>query len=897
MRRLVACMLLAVGMLAGMQNAWGQAPTGGAGVLLRRDVAAAIPQLRRKISLRLEGASMEEAFRTIALKADLPLTYNDRILPRDRKVWLTAIEIRTDEALEQVLRDSGLQLLALSTGQVVVVRIPVGPAERVQAGSVAGRVTDARTGAALPATEVFLEGTRYRGLTDADGQYRLTRVDTGKYSITARRIGYTKGTQSLIVAADQEATVNFALEVAATQLDELVTVTPGGMQTEVKALPTPVSVITSDAIAQRRPQTIQDVFRQAIPTAVAFDNPFQPVGTRLSVRGASSLSGVSLMKTFVDGVESSSFILSPVDPASIERIEIVRGPQAATLYGADAVGGVVQIFTKRGIPGLERPRVNVQAEAGLVQTPYEGFGGVLRQHYAGSVTGGGVDVSYNLGGGYTRLADWLPDGEISAQSSPSVYGGVRYARGLVTADLHARYYRNDLPLVVNPLVLTAGFVPLARPQFQPNTFTNETYGARVTVSPASWWQNTLTMGVDRFNQEQVQARRRLTTPADTLSIVGSGGGRKVSFGINSSLTTKLAVDIPASLTVGFDHFDQDALSSFTARALNTEGTIETSPPGAFTESRNAITNTGYFAQAQVSWRDAVFLTGGLRAEENSTFGRDLSTPVLPRVGLSMVQRVGAAEVKVRGAYGRAIRAPSPGQGTGGVGAFQITLANPLLGPERQSGWDAGIDIAFRDRASLSVTGYDQTGDNLIVFLQVANDPLPTFQNQNIGRVLNRGVELEGTLSLHPLTLKAQYGYVRSRIEDVGPSAPVGAQLQVGDRPLGIPTHTAGASVTVTPQEGTTLSGGLTYVGSFRQVDLLGQLRCLGGSSSCPPTPRDGVITYPGFAKLNLAFTQRVTRHIDATLSVDNLTNSHVYEGINILPVMGRMTMLGLHFSH
>jgi len=51
-------------------------------VLLRRDIAAAIPQLQKTISLQLEGASLDEALQTVSHRAELPITYNDAILPR-----------------------------------------------------------------------------------------------------------------------------------------------------------------------------------------------------------------------------------------------------------------------------------------------------------------------------------------------------------------------------------------------------------------------------------------------------------------------------------------------------------------------------------------------------------------------------------------------------------------------------------------------------------------------------------------------------------------------------------------------------------------------------------------------------------------------------------------------
>jgi len=219
-----------------------------------------------------------------------------------------------------------------------------------------------------------------------------------------------------------------------------------------------------------------------------------------------------------------------------------------------------------------------------------------------------------------------------------------------------------------------------------------------------------------------------------------------------------------------DHYDQEATSFSTSQALSTEGTVETSPPGSFSNSRSTITNTGYFAQAQLGLHETLFLTAGLRAEENSTFGASLGTPLLPRLGLSLVHPFGQMTVKVRGSWGRAIRAPLPGQAFGSSSATQINLANPKLAPEQQRGWDAGFDLDFGTQASLSVTGYDQTAKDLIVYLQVADTPLPTYQFQNLGRVSNRGIEVEGRLAVRAVQLKAQYGYVRSRIEDVGPNA-------------------------------------------------------------------------------------------------------------------------------
>jgi outer membrane receptor protein involved in Fe transport len=845
--------------------------------------------LDQVVSLHLDHATIGGLLAEIQRQTGIIFGY-DRDVPTTRPVTLEAESITVAASLGAILVGTGVDVMLMPTGHVWLTE-SISRTLRIQEGSIVGRATDKQTGDPIIGATVILEPAHQSATTGTDGRYGFAHLSPGDYTVRARYIGYESVVASATVSAGQEVTIDLPLQKSAQPLEQLV-VTGTIIPTEAKALPTPITVISADEIAQQHPQALVDVFRQATPTAAAFRSPSQPLQTSFSVRGVSSLSPDSPMKIFIDGVEASTFALDPVDPSSIERIEIIRGPQAATLYGADAAGGVIQIFTKRGDSTLTRPQVHAQTELGVVQTPYSGFGGVLRQEYTGSVRGG-QDVSYNFGASYTHLADYLPTGERSSQLSPSVYGGTRIARGIVTADLSARYYRNKLPLVSNPLLLTTGEVSSSRPDFQISDFTNDTYGARLTISPTSWWQNRVTLGVDRSSNESVQYQHRLTTPADTLNVILSSGSRKISVGYNTSVSANLGVDLAGSLTAGIDHYDQDASSSFTARALNTEGTIKTLPAGQIAESRSNVTNTGYFIQTQLDVRSTIFITGGLRAEANSTFGPNLGTPVLPRAGLSFVHGVGNGIVKVRGSYGEGIRTPSFGQAFGAVQATEIKLANPLLGPERQRGWDAGVDLVFGNRGSLSLTGYEQIAEDLIAFVQLPSDSLPTFQFQNIGRVANRGVEIEGTLTYGSLQVRAQYGYVHSRIEDLGPSVSPGAALQVGDEPPRTPAHTAGAALTFAAGHGTTVAAGITYVGKYRYTDFLALLRCFGGTGPCQPTAHGYIVNYPGFAKINATFSQQITRQIGGFIAIDNLTNNQAYEGSNSAPVIGRTTMAGL----
>lgn len=855
----------------------------------------AVPVLRRRVSLELSQVTIDEALKEVTRQADLEIAYSPRIVPLGRVVSLHAGAITVAAALTEILLDVEVDVSVTAGGGLALVRrSPVAVRETADTGVISGQVSDSGSGAPVVGALVSVEGARRTAVTDAEGRYRIGGIAEGTYVVRARYIGYRPAVLSVTVAAGGEATANLVLTKTAHQLEQVV-VTGTIVPTEVKALPTPVTVIDEEDIALQRPQTVQEVFRRAVPGAVSWVYNESPYDTQLSVRGASSLNtSAPSMKTFVDGVEVATASYAQVDPPSIARIEVIRGPQAAAIYGSEAIGGVVQIFTKRGDPGLTRPQVNAEAGVGVVQTPYAGKGSVLRQEYKASVRGGGADIGYNLGAGYSHLGDWLPAGEISRQSSPSVYGAMNFARGIISVDLSGRHYTQNGAINANPDLLETGFPPFSKPNYGPLKFQNQTLGARFSVTPRHWWSATVKVGLDRYSTDVAQTRPRLTTPVDTLFLVTNSTQTKTSVGVTSAVQRELGSGVTGSLTAGFEHWNNSYSDWVAFGALNTTGALET-PEGFTAATRNMTHNTGYFAQTQIGFHDVVFLTAGLRAEQNSEFGDSLGTPLSPRVGISYVRDVGSALLKFRGSWGRAIRAPSPGQKQGFVRTTVTQLPNPVLGPERQHGWDAGIDATLGARASVGLTYYDQTADNLadVVLLQL--EPIPTQQFQNVGRVRNRGVELEASLALGRLTVHGQYGYSRARVDRLSPTYL--GELRVGDQVLMRPKHTAGASLTVLPFIRTTLSAGVTYVGSWTNSDALALYRCLGGTGPCLPTSRDYLVSYPALLKLNLSVFQQLTSSVSGFVAVDNLTNNKRHEGTNFAAVLGRRTTTGLRLQY
>lgn len=902
---LALCILPVAQPAAGQQS---QSPAGGVRFLLAawsppREVdATAAPVLRRRVSLDLAGATLGEALREITRQADLEIVYSPRVVPVGSPVSLHARDLTVATALTEILAGVPVDVsVTVGGGLALVPRAPRGRSpgawERADSGSVAGQVTDSASGSPIVGATVTVEGTRRSVVTDAGGQYRIGRVMPGTYTVRARYIGYAPSSRSVTVMAGEEAIANFTLAKSAQQLEQLVvagTIVP----TEVKALPTPVTVISEEDIAVQRPLSVQELFRKAVPGAVGWSYGSAPYQTELSVRGASSITATaSSMKIFIDGVDVAAAIYSQIDPTSIERIEVVRGPQAAAIYGSEAIGGVIQVFTKRGDVQLVRPQVSAEAAMGIVQTPYPGHKATLRQEYKASVRGGGPDIGYHLGAGYSHLGDWLPNGEVSRQSNPSVYGGVTYARGSVAVDLSGRYFTTDVAAnLLNPELLQSGFAPYSKPSYQPLQYQNQTVGARFSVTPTSWWSSSVNVGLDRYSYDLAQTRPRLTTPADTLLLVANEAATKTSIALHTSLQGTLSSGVSGSLTAGVDHWGRPVSSWYALDAIGTTGTIRTAASGAIGATRTVTHNTGYFTQAQIGLRDVLFLTAGLRAERNSDFGDSLGTPLLPRLGLSYVRPVGNATLKLRGSWGRAIRPISPGQKSGFVSATTIQLPNALLGPERQQGWDAGVDATLGTGGSLSVTYYDQIAENLVDAVVVALTPVYTQQFQNVGSVKNTGVEVEGRISVRMLTLQGQYAYTRSRIEGLSPT--YAGDQQIGDTPLLRPRHTAGVSVTVGgPFASSSVSGGLVYVGSRANYDYLALFRCFGGTGACRPTFRDYQIEYPGFVKLNLSLFQRITPIFSGILSIDNLTNNQTDEVSNELPRRGRSVTAGLRVQY
>ena len=237
-------------------------------------------------------------------------------------------------------------------------------------GTIRGHVTDAASGRGLADAQVTVEGTRVGGITNSNGDYSLNAVPAGQRSVTVRRIGYQPVTVKVDVGAGAAATVDAALKVSAVNLSDVV-VTGTGTPTERRKIGASIATIDSTLIAKAQAVTLDQAMQGKIPGAQITQNSGGPGGGGISVRlrGVNSFISGSDPLYIIDGViidNGSSQLadlgirsnpqnrLADINPADIERIEIIRGAAAAALYGSRANNGVVQIFTRRGTSGKPR---------------------------------------------------------------------------------------------------------------------------------------------------------------------------------------------------------------------------------------------------------------------------------------------------------------------------------------------------------------------------------------------------------------------------------------------------------------------------------------------------------------------------------------------------------------
>jgi len=514
------------------------------------------------------------------------------------------------------------------------------------------------------------------------------------------------------------------------ELQETV-VTANRYETPTDEIGSSVTVISSKEIDQSKKTTIQEVIRN-VPGLDVVQTGGPGGTTSVFMRGAEARHTLILM----DGIElgdssaaSGEYNLAHLTTDNIERIEVLRGPQS-TLYGSQAMGGVINIITKRG---KGKPAGFLSAEGGSYYTAKERAG----------VSGGTDLFNYSLGasrfdsGGFSQASEKYGNVERDGYQNTAFNTklGITPLSNL-NIDFILNYNKNRLALD------NSG----GRGGDDPNYFAwTEQFSFRsqteLSLFNDMWLQKlgVSYMDFDRDYKNDYDATHPSSSKYNKSASTYHGQSVKLDWQhiLNLHKTN--------TVTFGVDRKEENMKSNsrYGADPISYSG-------------EKYISTTGVFFQDQVRLWDAWFTTAGVRVDDNSQFGTQVTYRFTTAYDL---KKTGTT---FKGSYGTGFKAPTMFQ------LYDPRYGVNSLRPETSSGWDVGVEQAIPAvKTVVGATYFYNDFSDLIVY---------TYNSakyyDNIAKARTQGVETFVTVKpLDCLTVKGSYTYTRAIDTNTGNDLP------------------------------------------------------------------------------------------------------------------------------
>jgi len=682
-----------------------------------------------------------------------------------------------------------------------------------QTGTVSGVITAQTTGQSLANVQVFIEDLNIGSLSQANGRYLLIAVPVGTYELGVSSIGYGSQTLQITVSAEQVTQLNLQLATVALNLDEIV-VTGTGAPTQRRRLGQTVASVTAEQLSLAPITDVASALVGRLPGARGLMSGGQTgAGSQIIIRGSASISQRQSPLIYVDGVRIdnrtedagsvSTDRLMDINPQDIERIEVIKGAAAATLFGTEASSGVIQIFTKRGITGA--PRYSFSTDLQSLNFPrrfedncsyftadnevrcnypydnYEQFG--YHQNYNLSVQGGTPSIGYYVSGRFMEEVNPSPNNTLENKSVRASFDFNNTERLSSSIDLSVvrRGLQTGSPgwgdvfgnlMLGNPSRASAdnpdGAYSPTKKSLITETF-QESQNFLANAKVAYEWTDNIQSTV-RVGYNFIDSRLSNFYPQGVVasSVTGS---KSVSDTRYSTTTLDFLTNweqpigdrLLANLTFGAQSFrevrenDRASVRQFASPTLKTlsGGQQITGVSEGYTE----VINAGVYFQGQIGLDDRLFITGGARLDGNSAFGDDFGLQFYPKAGLSWVVsdydfwNVGFMnEFRLRGAVGMsglqpgafdAQRTWNPNIDSNGGYLTPNNLGNSELMPERSTEIEFAVEAGMFDgRFGIEAVYFNQTtNDALLPITPSAGSGFTRSQLQNLGQLKSWGVEI------------------------------------------------------------------------------------------------------------------------------------------------------------
>ncbi len=492
-----------------------------------------------------------------------------------------------------------------------------------------------------------------------------------------------------------------AVSVPETEDVQEIVVTATRTETPASQLIDSVTTVTKRQIEQQKATTVFESLR-SVPGLSIRKSGGIGRSTSISLRGSSA----DQVLVMIDGVQvnsptTGSFDFANLTTDNLESIEVVRGPQS-TLYGSDAMGGVINIITKKG---KGKPRFSVRSEFG---TPERTFNESI------SSSGSFEDFHYSF-----DVARIDSNGRGSNDDYDKTNASARFGYKIndkLQFDTSLRY--NDSKVGIDDGAFRQDPNNLSKNQ-------DLVIHSLLTHSITSWWSHKL-----KFSYTDSNLKSR-----DKPNSVGSDPFGNLRFRLDTQIYTgdyqhTLKYKDIDTFIFGFEFEDQEADN----RSVDP-----------------SLINRGWYFQNQLKLWDRLFFNAGVRVDDNNRYGKDVN----PK--FSIAYHLKETNTKFKANYGKGFRGPTINE------LFFPNFGDPTLDPEESESHDIGIEqYLFEDKLFFGVTYFKNRYSNLI---QAVNTGGFIFRAQNIGMVRTEGVEAEVVIKpLEGLTLRGTFTRLHTRDE-------------------------------------------------------------------------------------------------------------------------------------
>ncbi|MDH3251836.1 MAG: TonB-dependent receptor [Ignavibacteria bacterium] len=597
--------------------------------------------------------------------------------------------------------------------------------------TIRGRVVSDSDGERNPlmGVTVLLQGSVRGTTTDAKGEFRLTDIATGEYTLVFSMVGFRREVRSgVVVEEGREAVVEVSLISSPVQIDQVV-VTASKRPQSLEEVPVSVSVMDAVEIRKRNSLTIDDALRY-VPGV-------NMTGTQVNIRGSSGYSrgAGSRVLMLLDGVpfitgDTGELNFESIPVGQIDRIEVVKGASSA-LYGSSALGGVINVIT-REIP--ERPETDVRIYGGMYGKPsYDQWKWTDKRRF---LNGQSVSHAYRSGdlGVAMFLSRQIDDG----------------------------YRRNDYRLRYN-------FFTKMRQDISPLTSVTVNFGMlNQSGGQFVYWRNLDSALVPPVTQESDNVKSNRYYVSGLYNTVLS---KNLLFTVKGlwyhndwGYETRSAIGRTESVADGFrlEALSTMMLDEVHTLTLGVEGSFDRVGADIFDD--RSLGGAALYGQDELRFSRELSLTVGARFDYQSVGLTEASTQLNPKVALAYNPVAGTT---LRASFGRGFRVPSVAEAFITASASNLAaVPNKDLKPERSYSYEVGLSQKIGDFASIDLAGFRTDFDNLIEPGLIVTGQILQIQWRNVTRARVQGVESSIRLGLFDGNLQYNVGYTYVYPEDL-----------------------------------------------------------------------------------------------------------------------------------